>query len=253
MSQRTILTLAAVGFAVAANSVFAQHQGDVIVGVTSSGTLSVDTNGFVPDVNYVALPVGGVFFPGWADSSPGFDHLVNAEPENDIYPLASGASICLEIVQVDPAFQVVVLGNPPQFLSQPGESTLLGDQSLHEHLTFHINADSLDYEVDQCVWHATFFLRDEGSTGYDDSMPLAFRFTNVPLEAADGDFNGDLTVDLEDYEAFAECLAGPNQTPSPNDPLLTTCEVDCINAFDFDGDLDVDLEDYAEIAIRFSE
>jgi len=244
--------MAVVGFALAANGVFAQHQGDVIVGVTSGGALTIDPDGFVPDFNYFTLPVGGVFFPGWADTNPGFDHLVTANPANDVYPMVSGASIWLEIIQVDPAFQVVVLGNPPQFLSQPGESTLLGDQSLHEHLTFHINADSPDYDADQCVWHATFFLRDDGTTGYADSSPLNFRFTNVPLENADGDFDGDFDVDLNDYEALAECLAGPNQTPTPNDPMLTTCEVDCINAFDFDGDLDVDMFDYAEFEVLFT-
>lgn len=222
----------------------AQHAGDVIIGANSNGQLVIDPEGFVPDLNYFALPVGGVFFPGWADSNPGFDHLVTPRPEDSLFPLSSGALIDLEIVNVDPAFQVVVIGNPPLFLDQPGESTLLGDHTLHEHITFHINADSPQFDPDQCVWHATFQLVDDGSTEYDTSTPMTFRFTNVPLETPDGDFDENSQVDTADHEAFAECLSGPNQTPTPNDPSLTTCEVECLNAFDFDGDLDVDLQDY---------
>jgi len=252
MLQRGSFVPAVIGFALAPISVFAQHDGDVIIGVSGSGELSIAPDGFVPELNFFTLPTGGFFFPGWADANPGFDHLVTAEPDNDLFPMAAGASIDLVIVQVDPAFQVVILGNPPLFLSQPGESTFLGDHTLHEHLTFHINADSPQFDPDQCVWHATFLLRDDGSTAYGDSAPLTFRFTNVPPRVADGDFDGDAAVDLDDYAAFAECLAGPNKTPSPDDPMLTTCEVDCINAFDFDGDLDVDLFDYAEFAIWFT-
>ena len=237
---------------VATQSVFAQHAGDVIIGVNSNGQLKIDSEGFVPDLNYFTLPVGGVFFPGWADSNPGFDHLVIEEPENDLSALAPGASIELEIVIVDDAFQVVVIGNPPLFLSQPGESGFLGDHTLHEHHTFHINSDSPQFDANQCVWHATFLLRDDGSTAYSDSAPFTYRFTNIPLEEADGDFDNNAAVDLIDHDALAECLAGPNQTPAPSDPLITTCEVDCINAFDFDDDLDVDMEDYAQFMVVFT-
>ncbi|GJM24155.1 MAG: hypothetical protein DHS20C16_05700 [Phycisphaerae bacterium] len=236
------------GLCLAGPTALAQHAGDVIVAVNSNGQLAIDPAGFVPDLNYFTLPVGGVFFPGWADSSPGFDHLVVAQPADDLFPMQTGASIDLEIIDVDPAFQVVVLGNPPLFLDQPGQSTFLGDHTLHEHLTFHINADALAYDPDQCVWHATFTLRDTGTTAYDDSSPLAFRFTNVELREADGDFDEDSDIDGDDIAAITECLQGPNATPIPTDSELSTCEVDCINPFDFDGDLDVDLEDYASFA-----
>ncbi|HNO79162.1 MAG TPA: hypothetical protein PKN33_14010 [Phycisphaerae bacterium] len=244
-SRGMMLATITLGILASSQAASAQHTGDVIIGINSNGQLAINPTGFVPDDNYFTLPVGGVFFPGWADSSPGFDHLVTAQPQDDIYPMQSGASIHLEVVGVDPAFQLVVLGNPPQFLDTPGESTFLGDHTLHEHLTFHINSDSPDYDPDQCVWHASFLLYDVGSTTYADSQPFTFQFTNIDLRDADGDFDEDADIDSDDFAALAACLQGPNETPTPSDPQVGTCEVECINAFDFDEDFDVDLEDYA--------
>ncbi len=249
---KDLFSVIALGICLTATTAKAQHTGDVIIAVTSNGQLTADPDGFVPELNYFDLPVGGVFFPGWADSSPGFDHLVVARPIDNVFPMQSGAIIDLEVISVDPAFQVVVLGNPPLFLDEPGESTFLGDHTLHEHITFHINADAPEFDPNQCVWHATFVLRDTGSTAYTDSLPLAFRFTNVELEFKGGDFDDDLDVDADDWEAMATCLNGPSQTPQPTNPAITICEVECLNAFDFDGDLDVDLQDVALFAGAYS-
>jgi hypothetical protein len=65
---------------------------------------------------------------------------------------------------------------------------------------------------------------------------------------AGGDFNADGTVDLADYPALAECLAGPGLAPSPAEP---TCAGTCLDAFDFNGDGDVDLADLAAFQARF--
>jgi len=69
--------------------------------------------------------------------------------------------------------------------------------------------------------------------------------------AADGDFDEDRDVDTADHAAFAVCLSGSEVRPQPADPTVTTCEVDCHNAFDFDDDLDTDLLDFAEFQIVF--
>jgi hypothetical protein len=223
-----------------------QHQGDVWIGVTPGGQLAVSTYGFVPADNYAALdPVDGLI-KGWSDSDPGFDRVV-AVP--DVDPLASGAAIWLEVVSADPAFQVI--DDAFQFLHDPGDDTLLGGSNLHEHLTWHINNQDPAFDPTQCVWHATFVLRDDGTTGYATSEPLEFSFSTEPVRAAgipaDGDFDGDGTIADADFAALAACLdgGGPLGIPQPDAPGVTTCEVACVNAFDFDDDRDVDLRDAA--------
>ena len=223
----------------------AQHAGDVWVGRSAGGQLKIHPQGFVPDENYRALdPVEGPFYWGWLDSNPGFDRVVDPEPEEDILPMESGAQIWLVVVETGEAFKVVDL--QLTVYEDPGDAAYLGDHTLHTHeLNWVIDRLDPGYDADQCVWHGTFFLRDEGSTGYADSAAFTFSFTNVALREADGDFNEDFVVDLEDAAAWPECMAGPEQRPDPDDPAITLCEVDCTNAFDFDGDLDVDLGDFA--------
>ena len=72
------------------------------------------------------------------------------------------------------------------------------------------------------------------------------RFSAV---TANGDFDGDGDVDLDDYAVFADCMAGPGLTPSPTPPVTTQ---DCLDVFDFDVDEDVDLLDFAVLQERFT-
>ncbi len=227
----------------------AQHAGDVVVGVHSP-TQQLATFGYEPGRDYVSLLPGSVILPGWADNNPGFDHQVN--PTGDLVPMQPGASIVLEVLAIDPAFRII--GPPPSFViaDAGGETLSLGGYLLHVHLTWHINLNDPAYDPDQCVWHMTARLIDVGATGYIASEPFTFAFTSIPRRAADGDFDGDGLATAADAPAFAECMAGPALRPSPEDPEVTTCEVECVNAFDFDGDLDVDLTDQAEFARRVS-
>ena len=57
------------------------------------------------------------------------------------------------------------------------------------------------------------------------------------------DYDRDGDVDLTDFGAFSECMAGPNAAPNPPLPPPPTT-ADCLDAFDTDGDLDVDLDDF---------
>ncbi|MCB9850423.1 MAG: hypothetical protein H6817_06925 [Phycisphaerales bacterium] len=223
-----------------------QHQGDVWIGVNTSGQLAASSNGFLPDANYaMLLPVNGII-KGWSNDDPGFDHVLAG---TDLQPLASGAQIWLEVVAVDPAFQAIDDGF--QFLNEPGEDTLLGGSTVHEHITWHINNQDPAFDPEQCVWHATFVLRDDGSTGYATSEPFTLNFTSADVRAngvpADGDFDNDGGIDADDLAALAACMdgGGPEHVPDPYEPGVTTCEVECLNAFDFDDDRDVDLSDFA--------
>ena len=58
-----------------------------------------------------------------------------------------------------------------------------------------------------------------------------------------GDFDADGDVDLDDYSALVDCLAGPDEAPSPP---ASECAAACLAAFDADADNDVDLADFAE-------
>ncbi len=67
---------------------------------------------------------------------------------------------------------------------------------------------------------------------------------------ATGDYDGDGYVTLDDFSAFAACLAGPGVMPAPAAPPPTAEE--CTQAFDFDADADVDLLDFADFGIAFT-
>ncbi|MCP4591153.1 MAG: hypothetical protein GY842_10435 [bacterium] len=57
------------------------------------------------------------------------------------------------------------------------------------------------------------------------------------------DFDLDGDVDLADFAAFQDCMAGPETSP---EPYNQECVNECLAAFDYDDDLDVDLRDYGE-------
>ncbi|MCK4660917.1 MAG: hypothetical protein KAV82_15460, partial [Phycisphaerae bacterium] len=64
-----------------------------------------------------------------------------------------------------------------------------------------------------------------------------------------GDFDADEDVDLDDYEGFLDCLAGPNALPAPATPA---CVGACLASSDFDADNDVDLADFAALQTAFT-
>lgn len=65
---------------------------------------------------------------------------------------------------------------------------------------------------------------------------------DIEEKVADGDFNDDGTVDLADWRALLDCLAGPAAAP---DPFVSECAFMCLDAFDADGNGMVDLKDVA--------
>lgn len=68
----------------------------------------------------------------------------------------------------------------------------------------------------------------------------------IPDVPGDADNDGD--VDLADYAVLADCLNGPDLSPTPTPPATTQ---DCLDAFDADADLDVDFEDAAQFQLEF--
>jgi hypothetical protein len=72
----------------------------------------------------------------------------------------------------------------------------------------------------------------------------------VPHEpGVNGDFDGDLAVNLVDYRYFGDCLNGPAELPNPT--TGAGCGNICLDVFDFDSDGDVDLNDYRQFQLLF--
>ncbi len=72
-----------------------------------------------------------------------------------------------------------------------------------------------------------------------DTSNLHFRGPYSPSLPGDGDADGD--IDLTDYAAFHNCLAGPGV------PIEVYCSL-----FDYDGDVDVDLVDFVGFEVGFT-
>ncbi len=64
-----------------------------------------------------------------------------------------------------------------------------------------------------------------------------------------GDFNGNGIVELDDFKALANCLAGHNLPPISAVPACVTM---CEDAFDKDDDGDVDLADFGVFQVAFT-
>ncbi len=70
----------------------------------------------------------------------------------------------------------------------------------------------------------------------------------IDFWAGDADRDGD--VNAYDWFILADCLAGPEMTPTPPPPMSLA---DCLITFDYDDDGDVDLADSADFHFRDSD
>lgn len=181
----------------------AQHADDIWVGRSGDAT-RIRLGGFDP-ARVVVLPPTEQILKGWADNKPGFDHVMNAVPAGDLYPLQPGAAIWFEIVKADAAVRAIDAAF--HILDDPGESTYLGDQGLHTHLIFHINRLDPGYRPEQWVWKLTFKLTDSGATGYQETAPVTLLLSNVE-GCRTGDLNNDGSVNGYDISGFVNLLTG---------------------------------------------
>lgn len=237
------------------SSLFAQHNTDLWIGVSGGSVAWQPDGGLEPGSVYHPLDPVDSFLHGWSENDPGFDH--NTVASGGIGVLPSGAEIWLEVLSLDRT--LFVIDNAFEVLEFPGDATFLGEEDVHTHLTWFVDLDDPRFDPEQCVWEGTFKLTDEGG-GLGDSASFTLLFANVPVrgggfppnpELATGDFDDDQDIDLDDAKALSVCTNGPGVRPTPSDPDVTTCEVDCHNAFDFDDDLDIDLLDFAEFQVIF--
>ena len=140
-------------------------------------------------------------------------------------------------------------GEYPASLDQTapqGQSWIAGDPGP-------INPDNLGAasllpaEIGSLGFPGNWLLRAEGGPAANDCNQNGIPDECDAIEA--GDFDGDGDVDLDDFEDFTECMAGPETAP---DPTISGCADACLDAFDFDGDQDVDLNDFAGFQEAFT-
>jgi hypothetical protein len=71
--------------------------------------------------------------------------------------------------------------------------------------------------------------------------------THTP--GTNGDWDNDSNVDIDDFQAFEDCMGGPGLTPDPSSGL--GCASTCNGVFDADLDDDMDMGDFAEFQVQF--
>ncbi|MCP4592162.1 MAG: PEP-CTERM sorting domain-containing protein [bacterium] len=154
---------------------------DIIVGHTSGGQLAVEFAHFAEE--HVLALIGGPGLFGWLGDHPGFAHLEEDEPAEDLYTLAPGAEIWFEVVAFDNAFQAWGPGFTGP-CSAAGDQALLGDEELHEHMNWHVDSADPLFEPLDTPWEAQFRLIDNGTTGYADSPVYTLSFVPEPGTAS---------------------------------------------------------------------
>lgn len=153
------------------------EHSDLLIGRTGAGQLVLQNAEFSLDQVVLLCPVNGVL-SGYSNGNPGFDaEEVVDDPGNDFFTLESGAVVSIEAVSLAPAFKAWGPGLAT-LMDEAGESILLGDEGLHEHLTWHADSNDPSFDPSQTHWVAQFKLVDTGSTGYAESDVFELQFNN---------------------------------------------------------------------------
>jgi len=154
-----------------------QHEGDIIVGrlLGTPDRLAIEAD---LDEPVFCEPSAMPGLNGWLKDDPGFEALLEDEPDEGFYMLQPGAQVRLEVVSLDAGIK---LWNPEltQMADAVGEWIDLGDYELHTHMIWHLDSDVLGTGWEDTLY-GTFKLVDVGTTGYAESETFGMAFTNVP-------------------------------------------------------------------------
>lgn len=227
------------------------HNDHMLVGRTSDGRLSWHPNAGIstqPGKTTILnlIPPGGPI-EGFSAAVPGFSMVATPVPELDIYPPAAGADIWVRFTRIDAPLLVI---ETPSYLivndRTPPEMRVGSGSQAHAHPLWLLDTSDPEYDPSRCFWEATFVLEDKGSTHYQPSVPITFRFVAGAIPClADLDCDGD--VDLDDFTLFLPCASGPSVPYDAANPppgcLLVPDHEGFIRA-DFDRDGDVDQDDF---------
>ena len=157
----------------------ASEADDLVVAVNGQGKLSFEG---VP-IEPVELPVSqNGLFPGWLFDDPGFASLSLDEPAEDLFVMAVGADIQLEVVSIDNGLRILGPSGFP-VLESPGDSLSLGGHAFDTHPLLHISSIILP-AYDGAPLIGTFKFVDTGTTGYDMSDAFSLTFVPEPISLA---------------------------------------------------------------------
>ena len=203
------------------------HAGDLELG-QFNGQIMV---GFEPDGAFSLGETTGLL-TGWTGDEPGFVTVEEDEPDENLFVLAPGAALALEVISMDPAFKAHTPGFA-DVLTSPGDLWNMPAIPFDDHPIWHIDSTDAGFDPMQTEWTAVFRIIDTGTTNYAPSEPFTMVFTNLlPAEPfIRGDANADGARDLPDVLVLLEALflGGP----------LGECE----DAMDANDDGELTLED----------
>lgn len=168
-----------VGTAVASVSAgMRHHEGDVIIGRTPllDSVLAAE----VPEEPVLLEPTAPGALPGWSGAEPGFEALEEDEPNEDFWVLEAGVQVELEVLGLgnglrmfDSAFNELTVG----------DTWLLGDEALHLHGLFLIDA-AVNPDPLVTPGFLEFELHDLSATpGYGPSEAYTVQFIPEPSTA----------------------------------------------------------------------
>lgn len=161
-----------------------EHEGDIAVGWTDfgvSGGPKYLATEFHYDEEHTLPPIGGPVLWGWLGDEPGFDHLHEDMPDEDFYTLDPGAEVIFEVLAIDDGLNIWTPGFGETLTV--GDTFVLGDEELHRHLGWHIDATIPGVDPELYTYSATFRLSDSGTTGYGISEAYTLTFVPEPATA----------------------------------------------------------------------
>jgi hypothetical protein len=156
-------------------SVRAQHEGDILIGQTT--TRLGATN--LPSRTIYLSPVSSGVFQGWSSTVLGFDGIVTNAPDA-LQPLVAGANVFLEVVTIDPGLSLRSFTAPATvFADEAGERLRIGSTgNLHNHPIIFIDRAVVgtNFTGQRTV---VFRLVDTGTAGLLPSPDYSLTFAPV--------------------------------------------------------------------------
>ena len=205
-----------------AASARAQHEGDILIGQTSSMRLDA-TN--LPTRTLHLSPVSSGPFQGWSSTVLGFDAVVVTNVANAVKPLVAGANVHLEVVSIDPGLSLRSFTTPAQvFADEPGERLRIGSTgNLHNHPIVFIDRSVVGVAFDG-TRTVRFRLIDLGTASLLPSPEYSLTFAPVAARLELSRIGSGLTISFHARVGLAYQIEAAPEASGPwtrlGDPVV---------------------------------